>query len=131
MGPDAKRNTGIEKGDEFVVRKDPADTFISGYDTEESRASGVSAAGYNTLLQEKNNIYNYTLTPQQPVDEESFEFSTHFKSAFVFIIATLDKQLKPILTFAAFLKRDLKPRDKIRSAMSIKSFTNICSYTCP
>ena len=75
MGPDAKRNTGIEKGDEFVVRKDPADTFISGYETEESRASGVSAAGYNTLLQEKNNIYNYTLTPQQPIDEESFEFN--------------------------------------------------------
>ena len=64
-------------------------------------------------------------------DEEPFEFSTHFKSAFVFIIATLDKQLKPILTFAAFLKRDLKPRDKIRSAMSIKSFTNICTDTCP
>ena len=64
-------------------------------------------------------------------DEEPFELSTHFKSAFVFIIATLDKQLKPILTFAAFLKSNLKLGDKIRSAMSIKSFTNICTDTCP
>lgn len=76
VGPDGKRNAAITKGTDTTAITKPADkTYISGYETEDSRRPGVSTAGYDTLLAEKNIIYNYTIDTAQPTDEPSFDFN--------------------------------------------------------
>lgn len=77
IGPDGKRNATVTKGDDTsIVHKDSSLTYISGYEAGDARRPAVSEAGYETLLAEKNVIYNYTIDTTQPVQEDSFEFNT-------------------------------------------------------